>query len=614
MTDAGVEPAHLLWSADAQSLENPFPDTRLLTATGAALRPDFYKPFMLPKAITPKAKTFFKGYITSAATEVHGFGNFGITLIRTSQPVDPASLAGTVARLRKTASGYEVLEASVVIEHSTDVLKGTPRSLVAPDGGVLDFPEFFLARVGVPLPEGEEGLLVLKKGIKTKGGELLSRGWSWEKDSSRPDLKAVAAALNIAESDVLLALPQKAANVTAPLKALAAWVDTAPGLAAVMIPTKGMEPYGNSTRPVGIWSSTDSDWGTLKYWLETASFGRPATDVAKVVIGEIAARDLRAAGVWTPERISDPTQAPVVPLRFVLSIPSGTKPAGGWPTVVVAHGLGGRNIPVNGDNDSYCLELAQWLATKGLACLGIDAPSHGTRGNLFDFFEVENPAAIRDKFREMSFDLLQLSRAAPSIDVDGDGQGDLSPDLGFFGNSLGGIMGSGFVPIAPRIKYAVLNVPGGGLANILVSDDIRDRIGLLIISKIDGSFDTLEYYSSFMIFRATSQAFLDAADPVNFAASLPAERAVLMQEGLGDLVIPNFTTENLAAAMKLKVPTANVSGTAALQVLSHADPARYLPPAEAKVYNGHNVFGSFAPVRAQAMKFLESRGREYQGP
>ena len=130
----------------------------------------------------------------------------------------------------------------------------------------------------------------------------------------------------------------------------------------------------------------------------------------------------------------------------------------------------------------------------------------------------------------------------------------------------------------------------------------------------DGSFDTLEYYSSFMIFRATAQAFLEPADPINIASSLPAERAVLMQEGIGDLVIPNFTTENLAAAMRLSVPAANVIGTVPLQVLSHEDPAKYLPPAEAKVFNGHNVFGSFAPVRSQAMRFLQTKGVEYQVP
>ncbi len=601
-----VEPAHVLWEADAQSLDNPFPDARLLSASGAALRPDFYRPFMMAKAITGKTKTFFKTYTTSAATEVQGFGNFGPVLLRTSVPVDAASLPGSVARLRKTAAGYEVLELKVHVEHSTDVLTGTGKTATA------EFPEFFLARPAVPLGEGEEGLLVVRKGLRAKGGEAFGRGFAWE--ASRPELKAAAAALGIAEGEVLIALPQKAALVTAPLKALAAWADTAPGLAAVTVPAKGLEPQGGSTRPVGIWSSADADWATIRFWLEKASFGRPSPLVAKVVLGALAARDLRELGVWRADWIADPSRAPVVPLHFVLSIPVGTRPAAGWPTVIGAHGLGGRNIPVSDDSNSYCLEHAQLLASKGIACLGIDAPSHGIRGNLFDFFEVENLAAIRDKFRQVSFDWLQLARAAPAIDVDGDGQGDLDPALGFLGNSLGAIMGSAHVPIAPRLTHAVLNVPGGGLSNILVSDVIRDRIGLLILSKTAGSFDTLEYYSSFLIFRAVAQAFLEPADPINFAAALPAGRAVLVQEGIGDLTIPNFTTENLAAAMKLTVPTTNLTGTAPLQVLSHQDPAKYLPPDEAKIFNGHDVFGSFAPVRSQALRFLESKGREYQVP
>jgi hypothetical protein len=48
-----AEPPHFLWSADAQSLDNPFPDERLL-GTGA-LRPKWYQPFLPPKAITAKS-------------------------------------------------------------------------------------------------------------------------------------------------------------------------------------------------------------------------------------------------------------------------------------------------------------------------------------------------------------------------------------------------------------------------------------------------------------------------------------------------------------------------------------------------------------------------------
>ena len=117
-----------------------------------------------------------------------------------------------------------------------------------------------------------------------------------------------------------------------------------------------------------------------------------------------------------------------------------------------------------------------------------------------------------------------------------------------------------------------------------------------------------------MIFRAVAQLFLEPADPINFGAALPAERAVLMQEGIGDKVIPNFTTENLAGAMKLQVPTAAITGTRALQVLSHEDPAQYLTAAEVKTFKAHDVFDGLPSVRAQALKFLETKGREFQLP
>jgi len=54
---------------------------------------------------------------------VRGVGNFGPTLLRTSESVDPATVPGTVARLRKSeAGGYQVLEADVAVTTSRDGL------------------------------------------------------------------------------------------------------------------------------------------------------------------------------------------------------------------------------------------------------------------------------------------------------------------------------------------------------------------------------------------------------------------------------------------------------------------------------------------------------------
>jgi hypothetical protein len=599
LTCSGPEPEHFLWSADPQSLSNPFPDARLLTLTGAQLRPDYYRPFLMSAALTNSTKALFTRYAQAASTEVHGFGNFSPTLLLTSSPIDPTSLSGHFARLLKTGSGYQVLERDVPVEHSTTTLDGTGKS---PGDG---FPEFTLVRPSVPLPEGAQGLLVVLKGVKTKGGEPLGRGREW--GGQRLDLAAAALALQVSESDIVLALDLKAAPVSASYRALLAWVDRPEGLAGLTIPIKGMGTDG----PVGTWLSTDPDWSVMLAYLQSTSWGASVTHVDRVVVGELAARDPRDGGVWSDEWVLNPSLAPVVPLRFVLSVPKGSKPPSGWPTVIVAHGVGGRNVPVSGSTESYCLDLAEYLAAAGIAAVGIDAPSHGTRGSFVEFFDIENVPVMRENFREMSFDLMQLARALPTIDVDSDGTPDLDPSLGFFGNSLGAIMGSSYVALDDRVKYALLNVPGGGLSNILVSKNNHDLIGLLFASKTSITFDSVEYHSAFPIIRAVSQPFLEPADSINLFPLMSSERAALMQMGLGDQTIPNFTSLDLAHSGGLSEPSTSSSGTSPVRALYRVDPQAYGKPVD---YNGHNVFNDLAAPRKQAIDFLSSKGTTFTVP
>jgi alpha-beta hydrolase superfamily lysophospholipase len=101
------------------------------------------------------------------------------------------------------------------------------------------------------------------------------------------------------------------------------------------------------------------------------------------------------------------------------------------------HGVSGRNTPRVGVAESSCLEWAEALARRGLGCLGIDAPDHGSRGTFTSFFSVDDLPALRDRFREMTFDLLQVERAAITFDLDGDAVPDVAPRLRYFGNSMG---------------------------------------------------------------------------------------------------------------------------------------------------------------------------------
>lgn len=596
----GPEGPHLLWSEDPQSLDNPLPDQRLIVAGAAQLRARWYEPFTAPSSLTPRFRHFFDGYAKVAPAQVKGFGNFGQTLLRGSEAVAPASLAGHFFRLRRAGDGWALLEANVAVEHVLDLLAS--KGATAPAG----LPDSFMVRPSVPLPEGEEGLLVATKGLTTADGRALERGRAW--DAKKGALAQVAAAVGVPESDVLLALPQVGVPVTAPLRALAAWAEANP--VAATIPAKGLAADGSGQRPVGRWQDSDGDWSTMQGLLESRSFDRPAGAVGQVVIGELAARDLRDGGQLKPEWLADPAQAPVVPLAFVLTLPKGPRPPGGWKVVLGAHGAGGRNTPKLNVDPGYCLEWAQPLAARGLGCIGIDAVSHGTRGSVTQFFAVEDLAAIRDRFREMTFDLLQLERAVRTLDVDGDGAPDLQGEVGYFGNSLGGIMGSGFLPYANHVKAAVLNVPGAGLSNILVSNNIGGLIGLLIVAQTDLAFESAEYHAAFPLFRSVGQAFFETGDPINMVQLVPPGRAVLVQEGRNDQLVPNATTEDLAKALGAAPAAGATQGTAPLRVLQRVDPAWYLPPAQAAGFDGHEVLYAFDPVRAQALRFLESDGQD----
>ncbi len=594
----------VLYSADAQSLENPFPDGRLLTPQGLVLRPDWYRPFLPAKAQTGAMRSFLATWAEDAKA-VQGLGNFGSVLVRTSEPVDPASLKGTFSRLVKDGSSYAVLEAEVPVELSTASYEGTARTPPA------DFAPFLVVRPTLPLPDGALGFLVLRRGLKTASGTELVRPAAFHEQKDAGELiKGAAAALGIKESEVLLVLPQQAARIQPGLSKLVEFAQSYQP--TVTVPPKGDVPDGSGDRPVGTYVAGDADFSPFLDKLQHFSWSRPADAVGRVVVGSFTAHDLRNPdGIWNPAYVAAPETSPKVELAFVAVIPKGPKPPGGWRAVIGAHGIGGRNTPKNGDTSSYCLDVGQLLAAKGFACFGIDAPSQGTRGSPVNFFALEHLPVTRENFREMIFDQLQLGTAIGKLDLDGDGQGDFNPELGYFGNSLGSIMGASYVSLDSRVKYSVLNVPGGGLSNILGSSEIRDRIGLLLASKTLIPFESAEYYGLFPLFRAIAQVFMDEGDPVNIGLAFPRDRALLIQECVDDLTIPNTATESLAAAMQAQERSAAMSGTEPLHALFVAEAKTYLAPERIPTFNSHNLIWDAAPLRRQAMVFLESHGTQF---
>jgi esterase/lipase len=128
-----------------------------------------------------------------------------------------------------------------------------------------------------------------------------------------------------------------------------------------------------------------------------------------------------------------------VPLACSLVEPDGTPPAGGWPGVILFHGLGGTHQ----DMEPIA---TQFLAPAGYAALECDAEGQGASGGLFGLAGPSVVADARDEFNWLA--------ARPEVS---------DTQIGAFGISLGGgavwnaaVAGVPFKAIVPVITWVDL--------------------------------------------------------------------------------------------------------------------------------------------------------------
>lgn len=237
---------------------------------------------------------------------------------------------------------------------------------------------------------------------------------------------------------------------------------------------------------------------------------------------------------------------------FALILPSGAKPAGGWPVAIFGPGITRSKYDVflAADNN----------AKRGIATIAIDPAGHsfGPRSETgvdlvlpprtvrFSAFGrgrdlnhdgvitnqegVSAPVqpnrladiGLRDGLRQTALDNMALVRAiGRGVDVDGDGSVDLSrANITYYAQSLGGIYGTMLMGTDPRVRVGVLNVAGGPILDIarlspsfrpLVAAELRNRRPSLLNGGRDG-------------FTESEPLFLDP--PV----SAPARGAVAIQD------------------------------------------------------------------------------------
>jgi Bacterial virulence factor lipase N-terminal len=221
-----------------------------------------------------------------------------------------------------------------------------------------------------------------------------------------------------------------------------------------------------------------------------------------------AAKVIPATGTLTGHPVPQSSNE----LVFELFLPSGPRPAGGWPVAIFGHGF----------TDSMYgapWTVASVFASKGIATIAINVVGHGggALGTLnvipsgaapvvvpsggrgfdqdgngtIDSTEGVNASApqtiisSRDGLRQTVVDLMQLVRQIQvGIDVEGDGSVDLDKNRIYYaGQSFGGIYGTIFLGVEPGLKAGVPNVPGGSITEVARLGAFRFLTAIALASR-----------------------------------------------------------------------------------------------------------------------------------
>jgi hypothetical protein len=356
--------------------------------------------------------------------------------------------------------------------------------------------------------------------------------------------------------------------------------------------------------------------GTSTFAPSTVPFA--AVPVFPGAIGTVAYGRFSSPDYRTPQRVIPPypTDKDHQPfpqttndLYVNLYVPSGARPARGWPVAIFGHGF-------TDSKQGAPLTVASSMAQNGIATMAINVVGHGggPLGTLTvtrsDGSPVTFPAggrgidedgngtigstegvnsappfqlaSNRDGLRQTVIDLMQLVREIQvGVDVDGDGRRDLDPErIAYFGQSFGGIYGTTFMAVEPDVPVGVVNVPGGAITEIArLSPSFRPLVGANLLFRVPSLYNavpnpTLTNFVESMPLHGQPvlvdavpgadaiQEFLDRAiwaqapaDPVAFAPHVRRDplprvdpKAIIVQFAKGDQTVPNPTSSAIVRA------------------------------------------------------------------
>jgi hypothetical protein len=318
-------------------------------------------------------------------------------------------------------------------------------------------------------------------------------------------------------------------------------------------------------------------------------------------------------GAWSDP--VNPADQGSITLETLIAMPAGTAPSTGWPVVLFGHGLGSskesalaiagrlasagfatvaidtaahgsRAVRISNDinlgctgmcfsgttpTGTQCETIAQ--CQSGQTCGSLAAtpslvpPSPTTAAQCYAPFLSPDLGMTRDGIRQTILDHQRVIRALKTCGAAGCNLISVDPNRIFYaGISLGSILGGMTTAMTPDIDAALLNVGGAGWADILENTETLAIRCSLVNGLIDAGILKGEKWAGgttglcttpewkmqpgYATFAAIGRWVLDPADPANYGSRL-ATKKVLIQEVVGDTVVPNVSTDRLAAVSGL---------------------------------------------------------------
>jgi hypothetical protein len=256
-----------------------------------------------------------------------------------------------------------------------------------------------------------------------------------------------------------------------------------------------------------------------------------------------------------------------------LSVPNGTPPAGGYPTIVYAHGTDGsfRDQVILGIAHDFAVGVDDGTGTLvQAALLGIDQVETGTRrGSSTEspddlFFNFGNPSAALGNPQQGGADQLSLLRFVPTVSF----AAATSPTMAafslsgapvaFWGHSQGATEGALGLPYS-GYAGAVLSGEGASLTDaLLTKTNPVDVAAAVPIALEDIGPDGTLPGGTFHPVLSLLQMYIDPADPVNFGGLIAANppggvlaHHVFQPYGQLDTYAPPVTEATYALAAQL---------------------------------------------------------------